>query len=357
MPASAHASETFFLQLIWMGSLALSALSILVMIVLILRRISLENKGKVLAARRQEILRCFYAVLRSPVAVTLESLPRVKKEDHPLIMRGALDTLRTMQGEDTKRIVEVLKLWGMRPYLKRTADKGRKGRRIQAITLLGYFDDETSLDILLGHILDSDIYVQIAALRGLAQRGATQHIAQITHYLSQSGQTNTLMLSDILSRFGEVAVPSLLELASSHANSEMRMAAVIALGTIGSLQAVDTLIQLADDPEVDIRARAITALGKIGDNRAGEVILSHLEENDAAVRVQAAQALGGLQIMAALPRLAARLSDDDWWVRFRAAEALYQFGDKGIAALKSFSVQQNKTGLIARQVLGELGGI
>lgn len=356
MPASAIVSETEFLKVIWMGSLGLSLASLAVVVIVVIRRIIIEKRRVYIHNRRQEITQCFYAALRSTVQLTVASFPKMTAKDKPIIMRAALDTLRSLRGSDTRRIVELLELWGMPAYLDKIAESGRKGKRIQAMTLLGYFHDEASIRVLLKGASDRDMYIQIAALRGLAMRGAVEHINDIVEHLTKSGQTNTPMLSDILHRFGEPVVQPLITLANSNANSEVRTAAVMALGAIGSLNAVNTLIALADDADIDICAQSIAALGKIGDNRAAQTITRHLQSAEVAVRVQAAQALGGMHYIACLPQLAACLSDSDWWVRFRAAESLYKFGDKGIAALKAISAQQTPAGVIAKQVLAEFSG-
>jgi hypothetical protein len=356
MPASAIVSETQVLQAMWMGSLVLSLLSIFVMAILIFRRLATQRWEKKMAQRSQEISSCLYAALKSPIALTAKSLPVIAAAEYPAVMRISLDRLRSLRGEDTRRIVKLLELWNMSSYIHKTAESGRKGKRIQALTLLGYFSDEESLSVLLRHAGADDTYVQIAALRGLALRGAKNHITQIVASISRSKQTNTLMLSDILHRFGEPAVPTMLKLARSNANLEVRVSALMALGSIGSLQAVDDLIVLADDHQAEIRAHAIAALGKIGDGSAADAIVGHLAESDIGVRLQTVQALGRLQISSTMPQLAACLADDNWWVRYRAAESLHRFGLMGIAALKAFSAKNSRAGQIARQVLAEHAG-
>lgn len=356
MPVSAIVSETQLLHAMWTGSLALSLLSLLVMAYLILRRLAAQRREKKMAQRGKEISSCMYAALKSPIALTVNSLPAIAVAEYPEVMRISLDRLRSLRGQDVRRIVELLELWNMPSYIHRTAKSGRKGKRIQALTLLGYFSDEESLSVLLRHAGASDAYVQIAALRALAHRGAKQHIGQIVASISRSKQTNTLMLSDILHRFGEPAVPTLLQLAKSDANLDVRVSALMALGSIGALEAVDDLIALSGDKEPEIRARAIAALGKIGDGRAADTIVGHLTESDIGVRLKTVQALGRLQISSTMPQLAACLADDNWWVRYRAAEALHHFGHMGIATLKAFSARNDRIGLIAGQVLGEHAG-
>lgn len=356
MPVSAIVSETQVLQAMWTVSLALSLLSLLVMACLILRRLAAQRREKKMAERGREISSCMYAALKSPIALTANSLPAIAAAEYPDVMRISLDRLRSLRGEDVRRIVELLELWNLPPYVRKVAESGRKGRRIQALTLLGHFSDDESLAVLLRQADASDTYIQIAALRALAHRGAKQHIGQIVASISRSKRTNSLMLSDILHRFGEPAVPTMLQLAKSDANLDVRVSALKALGSIGSLEAVDDLIALSGDKAPEIRARAIAALGQIGDDRAADAIVGHLTEKEIGVRLQTVQALGRLRISSAMPKLAACLDDDNWWVRYRAAEALHNFGHMGIAALKAFSARNDRIGLIAGQVLGEHAG-
>ena len=356
MPVSVIVSETQLLHAMWTGSLALSLLSLGAMAYLILRRLAAQRLEKKMAQRTKEISSCMYAALKSPIALTANSLPAVAAAEFPEVMRISLDRLRSLRGEDVRRIVKLLELWNMPSYIRKVAESGRKGRRIQALTLLGHFSDDKSLAVLLRQADASDTYIQIAALRALALRGAKQHIGQIVASISRSKRTNSLMLSDILHRFGEPAVPTMLQLAKSDANLDVRVSALNALGSIGALEAVDDLIALSGDKAPEIRARAIAALGKIGDDRAADAIVGHLTENEIGVRLQTVQALGRLQISSTMPQLAACLSDDNWWVRYRAAEALHHFGHMGIATLKAFSARNDRIGLIAGQVLGEHAG-
>lgn len=346
-------SRDAFLQAVWHGTLVLSALSVLVLVILILRRWAMEKTAARQMVRRQEITRCLYAAIQSPVALNAASLIVVTPKDHQAVMQAALEMLRFLRGDDVQRIVTALRLWDMQHYLELTARDGSKGRRIQALTLLGYFEDPSSIGVLLQQANHADMYIQLAALRALALRGGTAHIHTVIELLSHSQQTNTLMLADILRRFGEAVVPSLLGLVRIGSNTEVRVAGLMALGFLGSLQAVDTLIDMTEDASAEIRAQAIAALGRIGDARAAATVMKHLEDTNQAVRVQAAQTLGQLRALQSMPALAARLDDEDWWVRLRAAEALHQFGVQGVAALQAYGTRDDRAGLIARQVLAE----
>jgi hypothetical protein len=358
MPASPIGSDTAALIVIWMAALALCAMSMVALIVVVIRRAILQKRTRWAEARRMELKRCCHAVLNSSIQFTPASLPQVTPLHFPLIMRITLDILRSLKGDDVLRIVELVQMWGMEPYLHTTAWRGSRGRRIQALSLLSHFTDPASYAILKAHARYPDMYVQIAALRGLGMRAHPDEINDIVQDVIHSthDMKNSLMLADILHRFGTAAVPSLIELVTSNASIEVRCAGLMALGSIGSEDALDTLIAISEGDEIELCTKSIAAMGAIGRERAAYAVAAHLESADARIRIQAAQALGKIKVMGTLPDLSIRLADEDWWVRFRAAEAVYQFGDVGIAALRSMGRQNNEAGLIARQVLGELAG-
>ncbi len=355
MPASPTDFELQLLQLIWETALLLALLAVLVPVGLVLRRKYEEWRESLRTARRAELSKFIYASLRPPLAVALKNLPELGPGDEPLVMRIVLDLLRVMRGTDRERIVQIVKSWNMFAYLRQLAETGVRGKRIQALTLLGHFDDTESLVVLMGHAGAKDMYVQLAALRCLAERGATKYIGQIIDKLQLTRKTNALMLADILGRFGEKALAALVKLLQSRASTDVRVAAIMAIDRIGSLETIEPLLQVLNDADAEIRAQAVCTLGKLGDVKAGPALAHCLEDENKEVRLQAAVALGKLSDQRALPALTRTLNDKDWWVRFRCAQALYKSGNNGIAMLKSLSQIKNDAGILAAQVLGEMG--
>ena len=357
MPVSATVSEVILLDLIWLAALLLSAASVVILAILIIRRFFSAREEVRNTTRKSELSRYFFAAINSPIELTEESLPELKKGDKPLVTEIAMGILRTVHGSDVDRIISMLHIWNLLPYLHHNLYHGSRGMKIRILTLLTYFKDEESLGELLLYSSYSDHYVQLAALRGLSYRKAGQYIDQIVENLGESQQTNSLVLADILTQFGEVAVPALLFLINKDTLIEIRLAAITALGTIGDLRAVGSLIKLLDNSSQEIKAQAIVSLGKLGDARAGDAIASHLKDKNIAVRVQAVQALGLLDIPSSILSFAEALDDEEWWVRYRAAEALYNMGSSGVALLQAISKTEGQTSIISSQVLAEKGGI
>jgi HEAT repeat protein len=105
-----------------------------------------------------------------------------------------------------------------------------------------------------------------------------------------------------------------------------RGAAAEALGDLGAIDAVPSLMSLTTDPLNHVRRCAVTALGKIGDSAASPALIAALSDSWRIVRMAAAQALGEIDDRRAISALKMALSDDDRWVRVFAAEALIKIG-------------------------------
>jgi hypothetical protein len=356
MLVSVTSFDIQFLRLVWHGALALVFLSMLVLGGLILKRKYDEWRAFHRSARHVELASFIRAALRSPMEVAIKNLPELGPDDEAMVMRIALDLLRVMRGGDRARIVGLLQEWNLFPYLRCLSEKGSRGKRIQALTLLGHFDDTKSLVVLMGKASADDIYVQLAALRSLADRGAVKYIDQVIEKLHTTRKTNALMLADILGRFGEPALPSLTRLMQSNASVDVRVASIMAVDHIGSLDVVDPLLSILNDPVPEIRAQTVRTLGRLGDTRVGDMLTRCLDDADHHVRLQAAQALGQLSYQPALPSLVRAMEDDEWWIRFRAAQAIYKLGNNGVAMLKALCRIDNEAGILARQVLGEMSG-
>ena len=362
MPSSLSASDLVLLRT-WQAVLALAAISLAIALALVVKRAFDGRRDRRGALRRAELSAQVYALLASPRDPRADSLA-LRPGDEPHLKSIALDVLRVTRGRDADRMVEILQQAGMPAWLERSLRSSSRSRRIRVLTLLARFDDRRSLDLLRAHLSDPALYVQLAALRGIADKGDLESLPEIVRVLGSARETNVPVLADILRRFGAEAVPSLAELSqSSQASQGIRMAAVSALGRIGSLAAYPALSELAVDTDPALRAEALAALGKLGDPRAVPQILGGLSAPEARVRAHAAEAAGLIGARETLAALGERLEDEAWEVRHAAAEALYRLGSTGIALLRAAAAAANEgdpaapAGEMAREVLAEKEGL
>lgn len=355
MPPSLSASDAV-LQAVWQICLALAAVSLVTALSLVVKRWGEGRRAVKDAARRAVLSAQIYALLASPRAPRPDSLA-LRPGDAPHLLAIALDVLRVTRGGDAERMVEIVEFAGIHAYLEKSLRSRSRSLRIRVISLLARFDDQRSLNLLRSRIGDRGLYVRLAALRALADRGDHESLPETVRMLGKTRETNVPLLSDILRRFGEPAVPPLAALALSEASQGVKLAAISALGGIGSLTAFGPLSDLAGEPDPVLRAAAVAALGRLGDPRAVAEIRRGLEAGEDRVRAQAAIAAGLVGSLELAPVLAERIEDSVWEVRYRAAEALHRLGAPGMALLSATAAGEGPGGEMARELLAEKGGL
>lgn len=122
----------------------------------------------------------------------------------------------------------------------------------------------------------------------LQQRG---DIPAIIRLLGDKDPTIQRHAAEALGTLGSRATPLLLEALHS-ANRAVRLGAVEAFGTIKDIQSVDPLIRVMhQDPVLEVRWAAALALGEIGSPNAIPSLVRLLRDNSRYLRYGAAQAL------------------------------------------------------------------
>ncbi len=119
----------------------------------------------------------------------------------------------------------------------------------------------------------------------------------------------------------------LIKALSYRNKSTIRYGAAEALGILGDVCAVASLIEVLDDTDPWLRNHAAASLGKLGDARAIEALLKALADGAWQVRRASAESLGRLGDLRAVEPLIQALGDKEPEVRKAVANALAQIGD------------------------------
>lgn len=354
MSALVTASKLFW---IWASMCGLLMVTGAILCLLLAKRHLQDVEHVSAIGRKARWKKYIYAAIYSPVHLDENALPEIEDTDRRVIMDLSLDIMRGMEGKDNIRVTELLTIWQMQPYIFKIVRTGAKGRRIRALTVLGYFMDTASMPVLLESLAAEDVYVRLAALRALAIRQAVQCLPQIVQSMTMAGAVNIPLLADTLRRFGEPIVPSLINIVHDEKSDvSIRAACIAALGSIGSLKSVDDLIAAMRDSDPVVIMQSLDALGKIGDARAIYNAILLMKHDHPGIRAKASHLLGILQQPAAIPSLSENMDDEKWIVRFHAARALYSIGERGIAILRAHAANNDRSGVIATQILAEMGG-
>jgi HEAT repeat protein len=190
---------------------------------------------------------------------------------------------------------------------------------------------------LIDALYDSDAQVRAAALRGLAQSGATRALLDIAARLDDPEPEVRMQAIIALQKLAADprGLAALVErhLADPYPPVRARAAMALLQADPGSQAAAISAMVSADDPWA--RASAVQALGDFGRAETFDLAASALQDADASVRQAAVMALAGIDPSRAVPLCVAALSNDDPAMQVAVVSALERIGPPALQAVLS----------------------
>ena len=252
--------------------------------------------------------------------------------DRRVILWTLLDQIRYVRGKVQQRITAAFEELGFVDAERRKLADRRWVNRVEGAEKLGRMMSRRPLPELVTLMHDPVPEVRIRAAKALGAIGGLEAVESLLGALKDTNRWSALRIADILATLGEAAVDPLLREVPK-LPPIARVPAIDILGRLRSPKAVRLLEDLLQDPHDNARARAAHSLGVIGDPRAAPSLVLALKDPEWPVRAMAAKALGMLPGAVGVPELKAVLGDREWWVRSNAALALGSKGEKGYQAL------------------------
>lgn len=280
--------------------------------------------------------------------------------EDPAFLDALIDVRNAVSGPELATLRQIVSRHGVvARQVARLRSPFPLGRRLRAAVALAEIGDESSAPVLMEHLGDREPEIRIQAARGLGRIQWTPAIDRIVWRFSVETPWVSARFSDTLITFGSKAtwpllayvrinhrhetegpklalrtlaqiedreaVRPILEILQQSQNLEIRIAAIEALGELGSPQAVWALSDMFVAPEWELRAKAATALGRIGDTMATPLLMSGLHDPQWWVRRNSAAAIARLP--AGIGKLYEALHDGDEFAADAAAEALTDVGE------------------------------
>ncbi len=172
-----------------------------------------------------------------------------------------------------------------------------------------------------------------AAVEVLGKIGDSRAIQPMIALLRNSGWKYIgNEVTEAFTRIGDPAVEPLLA-AMGDEESDVRLAALRALGEIGDPIALEPIARALHDPNDDVRQAAADALGKAG--TSGRRIAPLRPARADRARRPPPRRSAGSAIRAPLTPLIAAIRDEDWSVRSAASDALAKLGQPAVAPLQT----------------------
>lgn len=247
---------------------------------------------------------------------------RKKTLDRSVVESMALDALEAANPAECARLLKFMRSSGLIEKRIFEARKLKRWRRMQALVALGRTRAPEGIPALAEGLLDRNLEIRLAALRGLGRMACPEAAAEILHWVGERGMNVPALplqsaliqctaerpqlllpfvqhaegpLREVLGRvLGEVATPSLgIDLLPfvTDDRDELRAGAARALTHAEPALAFNALLELAKDSVWFVRLRAIIGLGRLEDSRAIPALLNGLADSHRLVRLRAAEAL------------------------------------------------------------------
>jgi len=168
--------------------------------------------------------------------------------------------------------------------------------------------------------VDRDRDVRAAALGELWSIPNTANLALLFESLKETGEVAENAHWSLLRLFDRTALPALRRVVESD-DPRVRVRALQVLGAWGLPEDLPLVRRFYTERE-DVRAAAVVAAGNIGTREACADLVNFLGDDSATIRCEAVEGLARFGTRDLGHRLVRMLSDSHWSVRWRVAQAL-----------------------------------
>lgn len=216
-------------------------------------------------------------------------------------------------------------------------DKEPDVRKYAAIALTD-LDAKQAADAVKANIDDTDMLVrrfsQRAALK-LESKGAGAVAAKF--FPSENDEQNRIVLAGLMARDGDKSQMPLIKQALSSEDFSMRVTGIEVLEALADKETLPWLEEAVKHESVDSSVAAAKALYKLKGRSELPRLTSWLQDpKDEVRRLAAAVALGEAGVVEAVPGLIKAMEDSDKYVRVQAYKALWKVGTGKEAVVKAF---------------------
>jgi|GEM_PF-6449645 len=269
-------------------------------------------------------------------------------------IRESAEALYKIGGPAVKPLIEILKSFADKEIID-TIGKDKSYYIFNIIVEILQRLKDSVIDELINAVKNEDKGCNVLS-KALGRIGNITAVDSLIDALYSKKESLRISAIEALGEIGDKrAVGPLLKLLDEN-NDNIKTCAIEALGELKDNIAVLKLIDLFKKDNDDIKDLIAEALGKIGDSRAVLVLIESLNDNNIYIRQNAAEALGRIKDNRAIEPLLKILNDNDEYVRHKVIKALGNFRDNRITdKLINILQKDEKCGSLAAVILGDIG--
>jgi HEAT repeat protein len=317
---------------------AFAGLLVLLAVVIVVRK-SFRTAATRRRDRVEAIVRPRLMELLALKRSDLTALTATRGADGRVLDSVTASLLTKLRGEDRETIIDLLDVRGVLDAA-RQATRGRNPlHRARAAEMLGTAAKSSSFDDLHRLLADGHSDVRDAAVRALGRLGMAEAVQPLLEALDGANAVPAGLITMALLHVGPVAEEPLRTIGLVAASRNARIVAARALGVLGAAESATGLVDvLESDPDPQVREAAAFALGRIGAPLAIGPLIAFLESQATSDLASAsARALGEIGGAQAIPVLEAAARTATHTVARQATLALSRLGPEGFACLEGLA--------------------
>ncbi len=211
----------------------------------------------------------------------------------------------------------------------------------------------SSVDSLIGFLKDSEDEVRGRAAEALGEIGDIKATPFLVELLKDDISDVRIKAADALGQLKDSAAIGPLVEARNDDDYEVAEVAIWALRDMGD-EALQPLLRILKEDNVDARKMAAQTLGHMGHKKAIKPLIEALNDESEYVRRGASWGLGKIKADEGMEPLIEALDDDEWWVRMDAATALGNFKEKKAVEALGMLLDKEKEMIVAERVINSL---
>lgn len=251
---------------------------------------------------------------------SLEPVPAKYNTAFLILWNNLQDVLKGKEKEHLNQLARSLQ---MDQTAFRMLSSRKMVNQLLGILVLGNLGEKKAFDKIKAISEKNNITLSMTALHSMAKIEPEKTIKPLLSYIKERNEWPSYKVVMILNEIGasifSVPLAELIKRTKSKEQPPLIKLMKFAEPTVAKSLAVD-LLDSAFDPEVISAALGI--LEYCGDSKDINIIERHLTSDLSFIRMKAVKALASLGSLEILPILEKSLSDPDWWVRYRTAQSI-----------------------------------
>jgi HEAT repeat protein len=227
-------------------------------------------------------------------------------------------------GEAKQRLNELARALGIDQTARRMLNTRRLPARLMAVVTLGNLEERSVWAELRNLAATDNAFLSLAAARALLQVNPTMAMSVMAPLIACREDWPRTKVVNILREVGAetFAVPLVHEIAIAPAANAARLIRYLeATRCVTALPMLRDCLQRRPEND-EVTAASLRLFGRLQDPGDLDTLRGFVAHPTWFVRLAAIIAIGRMGTTQDESRLIERLSDEHWWVRYRAAEAL-----------------------------------